>query len=562
VEYAAVRKLLTRTSIRRALVLAAWAPAVILLPSLLRALRADQPSFTLPSQSLGVSFQVWLLIAVLAAVLWQAQFRKASADVQQAAFHRNLLSSLAGLFGFLFLLILWERSSNAEAIESFSIFVMICAIEPLGALARNVQRFNFLQIGRQRNLIYAVSLVFIALLYLSLVRRVSLLLEPYLPPEASAALLLFLPILFFEPLQRFMRKLLQRTAQSEFERVQRMMGPINEVARLGNLNRLLAFAQKWIAEELQLADARLVLCGGSDGAQHWNQSRSANEESFELRSANRRVGHLAVRSHGAMISGETFAAIEFLCEQLPAAFDFCALIEEKLQLERELAERERLAALGQMAASISHNLKNPLGSIKTILQVQLESAEMPPSLKSETQMVLAEVSRLSNKLAQLLQFSRPAVLGDAGLGCDTADVVREVTEVLRHEAERKKIQLQVSSNADLPVAAGREALSDILSNLIVNALEAAPPNGKVEVAVMQEKEGALIQIEDDGNGIPPELREKVLQPFFTTKTQGTGLGLAIVAKRVAEANGTLQSESPIVDGQGTRFSVWLPLRED
>jgi len=136
-----------------------------------------------------------------------------------------------------------------------------------------------------------------------------------------------------------------------------------------------------------------------------------------------------------------------------------------------------------------------------------------------------------------------------------------VTEVLRHEAERKKIQLQVSSNADLPVAAGREALSDILSNLIVNALEAAPPNGKVEVAVMQEKEGALIQIEDDGNGIPPELREKVLQPFFTTKTQGTGLGLAIVAKRVAEANGTLQSESPIVDGQGTRFSVWLPLRE-
>ena len=74
-----------------------------------------------------------------------------------------------------------------------------------------------------------------------------------------------------------------------------------------------------------------------------------------------------------MISGETYAALEFLCEQLPAAFDLCRLIEEKLQLERELAERERLALVGQMAASISHNLKNPLGSIKTILQVQLES---------------------------------------------------------------------------------------------------------------------------------------------------------------------------------------------
>jgi len=86
----------------------------------------------------------------------------------------------------------------------------------------------------------------------------------------------------------------------------------------------------------------------------------------------------------------------------------CAgLIEEKLLLERELAERERLAVLGQMAASISHNLKNPLGSMKTILQVQLENPEMPEALRGETKMVLEEINRLSAKLKQLLQFSRP-----------------------------------------------------------------------------------------------------------------------------------------------------------
>src|SRR5947199_10736736 len=93
---------------------------------------------------------------------------------------------------------------------------------------------------------------------------------------------------------------------------------------------------------------------------------------FELREDGRVIAILFAEPHGATFSGETRAALEFLCEQLPGALDLCRLIEEKLRLERELAERERLALVGQMAASISHNLKNPLGSMKTILQVQLE----------------------------------------------------------------------------------------------------------------------------------------------------------------------------------------------
>ncbi len=146
-----------------------------------------------------------------------------------------------------------------------------------------------------------------------------------------------------------------------------------------------------------------------------------------------------------MISGETYAALEFLCEQLPAAFDLCRLIEEKLQLERELAERERLALVGQMAASISHNLKNPLGSIKTILQVQMESPELPASMQQETQMVLEEISRLSAKLNQLLQFSRPGVRSRGAAGtCDAARVARDVVSMLRHEAENRGVALEVT----------------------------------------------------------------------------------------------------------------------
>jgi signal transduction histidine kinase len=262
-----------------------------------------------------------------------------------------------------------------------------------------------------------------------------------------------------------------------------------------------------------------------------------------------------------MLSGETWAALEFLCEQLPAAFDLCRLIEEKLRLERELAERERMAVLGQMAASISHNLKNPLGSIKTILQVQMESPEMPESLKAETRMVLEEVSRLSQKLGQLLQFSRPTVLGGGSATSDVGEIVNEVSAVMKHEAERKGIQFGVAAEGALGVTASREAVSDIVSNLVVNGLEASGYGGDLRIRAAAVNGNALICVQDDGKGIPSELREKVMQPFFTTKTQGTGLGLAIVARRVSEAGGRIELESPVANGRGTKFSVWLPLKK-
>jgi signal transduction histidine kinase len=264
-----------------------------------------------------------------------------------------------------------------------------------------------------------------------------------------------------------------------------------------------------------------------------------------------------------MLSGETAAALEFLCEQLPGALDLCRLIEEKLELERELAERERLALVGQMAASISHNLKNPLGSMKTILQVQLENPELPESIRGETKMILDEISRLSTKLNQLLQFSRPAVRGRNGAGsCDVGAVVEEVTGVLSHEAGRRGLKLQTQvSGASAKVAVSAEALNDIVSNLVVNALEATPRGGHVSVSTLQENGKCNLLVEDDGPGIPPALHEKILQPFFTTKSQGTGLGLAIVARRVAEFGGKVDWESPARNGHGTRFKVTLPIDE-
>jgi signal transduction histidine kinase len=384
--------------------------------------------------------------------------------------------------------------------------------------------------------------------------------EHYLPPEATAALLLFLPVVFFEPLQRVMGRLLRKTAQTEVDRAQKLMGPINEVARLGNLERLRQFAERWIAEQLQLAEAHLALDSEDEAPQLLDHPQKASEEIFEVGQGGRHLGSLRVRAHGAMVSGETYAALEFVCEQLPAAFDLCRLIEEKLQLERELAERQRLALVGQMAASISHNLKNPLGSIKTILQVQMESAELPASLRQETQMVLDEINRLSTKLNQLLQFSRPGVrAGSARERCNLAQTAENVVSVLRHEAENRGVALELRApDAEMWVAASAEVANDILSNLVLNAIEATPPGGHVRIAIQEAGRECQVTVADNGPGIPPTLREKVLQPFFTTKPRGTGLGLAIVQRRLEELGGTIEWRSPKEDGVGTQFRIALP----
>jgi signal transduction histidine kinase len=563
VEYAQIRELLRAGNPKRRWLIAAYSPAALMLPWLYSALRLRSGfDFVLPSESLGWPFQVWLLTGVLISVGWQWRFVRAAPDDQQKSFHRTLRNDLAFVAMWILLIHLFFRLSGAvndPRRALYSSLLAFFALAPLIGLIRNVQRFNFLQIGRQRNLIYAVIATFVALLYLSFVRRASLWMEPFLPPEASAAILLFLPVVLFEPLQRGIRGLLHRTAQTEMDRTQRMMGPIQEVARLGNLERWNTFVENWICEQLQLAEVELRLEGNLDE----KPTHKGSEDAFAIRQSGQSIGTLTVKSHGAMLSGETAAALEFLCEQLPGALDLCRLIEEKLRLERELAERERLALVGQMAASISHNLKNPLGSMKTILQVQLENPGLPESIRGETKMVLEEIGRLSTKLNQLLQFSRPAVRGGSVTGsCDARVVVEEVASVLSHEAERRGVKFQASvSDESAKVAASAEALNDVVSNLVVNALEATPRGGQVIVTADCRNGACVLGVEDDGPGIPETLREKILKPFFTTKPQGTGLGLAIVARRVAEFGGKVDWESPVREGHGTRFKVTLPVEE-
>jgi len=443
--------------------------------------------------------------------------------------------------------------------------VVVVGVLPGAVLIHFSLRRNFLEFGAQRNLIYALSATFLALLYLALVRRVSGWLEPVLPPEATSSILVFVLIFLFEPLERVIGSALHRTFRERIDVWQRLVADLQEQARQGDVAHLISHAEKRIREEFGLAAVRISVPRTPRQEALKSPGGLGHVVQVPLLKDRKEIGLLEAASTGSYLTGETSAALEYLAEQLPAMFDLCRLIEEKLRLERELAERERLALLGQMAASVSHNLRNPLSSMKTVLQVQLEKPNLPSDLRHDCELVLGEIDRMSMKLRQLLDFAKPAPQGQRVAAVALA---KQTAALFRHDAERRNVRLEFDGPAEeLSALASEQALSEVLSNLILNAIEAHPngartSGGCVRVRLARQGDHLEIRVEDDGPGISPELRSRIFQPFFTTKATGTGLGLSIVARRVNEMGGTLSCESPLDGEVGTRFCVTLPLAAD
>jgi signal transduction histidine kinase len=418
-------------------------------------------------------------------------------------------------------------------------------------------RRNFLEYGAQRNLVYALSATFLALLYLAFVRRVSGWLEPMLPPEATASILLFVLIFLFEPLERVIGPALHRRFQERVGRLQQLSTELQTEARNGNIAELVAFGERRIREEFGLGAVRISVPRDAALAALESPGGLGHVARLPLMKNGSEIGLLEAATTGSYLTGETSAALEFLAEQLPGSIDLCRMIGEKLQLERELAERERMAGLGQMAATISHNLRNPLSSMKTVLQVQLENPDLPLDARRDCTLVVSEIDRMSAKLTQLLRYAKPSVNGERVAAVALA---RQTASLFGRDAERRNIRMEFDQPRDeVFVRASEDSLGEVLSNLIVNAMEAQPNGGRVRVGLSSDAEWAEIRVDDDGPGISEELRGRIFQPYFTTKPTGTGLGLSIVARRIAEMGGTLACESPLRNGAGTRFRLTVPL---
>jgi signal transduction histidine kinase len=513
-------------------------------------------SFLVKSSWLAAGGADGFLPATLLSLLFDFSIAKSSRDPNEHKFFVSLGVLSALVFATLVLrqgfaaILPVVRDANPTA-------TIVLGVLPGALLLYYAVRRNFLEFGAQRNLMYALPVTFLAVLYLALVRRVGVWLEPVVPPEATASILLFILIFLFEPMERLIGPILHRRFQQGMGGVQRLSVELQQEARQGNVAHLLSEAERRIREEFGLATVRISVPREASWKPLEAPGGLGHAAQVGLVKYGEEMGLLEAASTGSYLTGETTAALGFLGEQLPAMIDLARLIEDKVQLERQLAEREKMASLGQMAANVSHNLRNPLSSMKTVLQVQLENPQLPVDIRRDSTLVVNEIDRMSAKLSQLLRYAKPSVNGQRVAAVTLAN---QTAVLFRHDAERRNVRLEFERpTEEIFALASEEALSEVLSNLIVNAIEAQGIGGRVKVGLARRDGRLEIIVEDGGPGISQDLRVKMFQPYFTTKPAGTGLGLSIVARRVEEIGGTISCESPVRNGKGTRFRLTLLL---
>jgi signal transduction histidine kinase len=278
---------------------------------------------------------------------------------------------------------------------------------------------------------------------------------------------------------------------------------------------------------------------------------------YALRRDERVSGVLLVDAAPGSLTEDARSVLEILAGQVAIAIEDCRLVEENVRLERRLAERERLATLGQMAATVAHEIKNPLSAIKSIAQVMGEDENVSREYARDLSLIVGETDRLGQSVTQLLSFARTEA--PAELPMRAEQLVQSVTRLFEVKAKKEGIKLiaRIEKDEELGGAAV-SAVRVALSNLILNALQATPSGGEIVITQKIENDVLLISLQDGGPGVSDELHQRIWEPFFTTKQRGTGLGLAIVRKRMQEAGGTARLAAR-VNGEGAKFELHVPL---
>ena len=241
------------------------------------------------------------------------------------------------------------------------------------------------------------------------------------------------------------------------------------------------------------------------------------------------------------------------------------------QAEERERLRDRLASLGEMAAGIAHELKNPLAGIEVMAGLLRRQVPDSPDAQSLLADIISEAKLANAIVVEMLEFVRPIRLQVEQT--DIREVLHQAITLAESKVSRRGIALALDLAATLPLVDGdQHQLCQVFTNLLTNAFEALDGRGRIAIkavveAVAQDPAFALdeqaptptliVDVSDDGPGVPPELSDRIFDPFFTTKPQGSGLGLPIVRKIVDAHDGRIDLTS--TPGHGTRFRVTLPV---
>jgi signal transduction histidine kinase len=352
----------------------------------------------------------------------------------------------------------------------------------------------------------------------------------------------------------------------------------------GELAAFVRYSEETIRRGLELESVRIITVEAAaperperrliDKLDAWGAESVETDEdlasigaaiAYALKREGRIIGLMIITADPRSLTSEKRAVLDVIAGQVAVEVEGCRLIEEKVRLERELAARERLATLGQMAAQVAHEVKNPLSAIKSIAQVMREE-EALKDYDRDLELIVSEIDRLNRTVSQLLAFSRPSRADQRPVAL--AELVDSTVALATSEAKEQGVAITTELIHEVTLTGAQAgALREALSNLVINAVQAMEGGGKVTIqarveSVRRSKPDAarlILSVTDNGPGIAAEAQQKVFEPFYSTKSRGTGLGLAIVQRRAVEMGGSVELISPVADRGGTQFRLTVPL---
>ncbi len=260
---------------------------------------------------------------------------------------------------------------------------------------------------------------------------------------------------------------------------------------------------------------------------------------------------VVVLATSILIMAALFVALRFIVARADLIIEQRAA--ERRRLEEKLNQAERLAGLGKMIASVSHEIKNPLGIVKSTAEILRRRAT--PENAHLAEIIVEETGRLDGIVREFLDFARPQTPNLAEIQLD--DLLDKVLAFARPELEKQGIELRRHPAADgSPCRADPNLMYRAVLNIVVNAVQAMPDGGVLTVVSGRTGGEVFCEISDSGPGMSGEVKKQIFQPFFTEKHRGTGLGLAIVKNIIDSHHGRIEVDSE--PGRGATFRIVLP----
>ena len=548
--------------------------------------RGTYDSFLVKLRPILVPYSIWYLLTLwsCAALAW-AMMKKLDAG---ATSERQFFKRLAWLFvvnGAFEFVVVGIRRIHPNDI--FWVTFLLLSLMPTFLVAYHVYRYKLVDIAIKGSLVYASAAVVFIVIYVYGIRELGRFLAAHFETPAGAveAILVLGVFALAGPFIRVLDRTVQNLFSQEIGLYRDVVRQVSRgAAGFGDLQALLLYSEETIRRGLDLQRVRILVLepGMAEGAERrladkmndWEVDVIEKDEDvaaieattvYALRHEGKLIGLMTIAAEPRTLTSEKRAVLDVLAGQVAIEIESLRLVEAKVQLERELANQERLATLGQMATTIAHEVKNPLSSIKAIAQVMREE-EALDAYDRDLDIIVSEVDRLSRTVSQLLAFARPSRSDTARVSL--SELIHSIIALFNNEAKDRGVTLEASLEGECDLAGAQAAsLREALSNLILNAVQATDRGGSVHVQSRLEmprnrhRASLILTVTDTGSGVSEEEQQRIFEPFYTTKSRGTGLGLAIVQRRILEMGGAIELTSPVQNDKGTRFQVRLPLFE-